>query len=62
MDGKTKPASGITGNVRELIDGYIASDPEFREALKHEAVKAMAAGDLATGRAILLDYIGRDDT
>jgi hypothetical protein len=56
---KAKPL--VTGNVRELIDGYIASDPAFREALIQEAVEAMLGGDVETGKTILRDYIKATD-
>jgi len=52
---KAKPPA--TGSVRDLIDGYIASDPLFREALIREAVEAMLGGDVETGKTILRDYI-----
>jgi hypothetical protein len=57
---KPKPAA-LTGNVRELIDGYIASDPAFREALIQEAIESMLAGDVDTGKTILRDYIKATD-
>lgn len=43
----------LTGSVRELIDGYIASDPTFRQALIQQAIEAMLAGDVDTGKTIL---------
>ena len=52
---KTKPP--LTGSVRELIDGYIVSDPAFRDALMQEAIESMLGGDVETGKAILGDYI-----
>jgi hypothetical protein len=51
----------ITGNVRELIDDYIASDPAFREALIKEAIETMLAGDVETGKTILRDYLQKRD-
>jgi hypothetical protein len=58
MSRKKKSASSaLTGSVSELIDGYIASDPAFREALIQEAIEAMLAGDVDTGKTILRDYI-----
>ena len=47
----------LTGSTRDLIDGYIASDPSFREALIKEAIVTMLAGDVETGKTILRDYI-----
>jgi hypothetical protein len=61
MTRKKKAAAALTGSVRELIDGYIASDPAFREALIQEAVEAMLSGDVETGKTILRDYIKATD-
>src|SRR5580658_10254208 len=62
MSRRKKPTpSDLTGSVRELIDGYIVSDPAFREALIQEAVEAMLAGDVETGKIILRDYIKATD-
>ncbi|MDP1751041.1 MAG: transcriptional regulator [Reyranella sp.] len=47
--------------MRGLIDGYIASDPAFRQALVQQAIKAMLAGDVDTGKTILRDYIKATD-
>jgi hypothetical protein len=57
MTARKKPKPALTGSVRELIDGYIATDPAFREALIQEAVEAMLSGDVETGKTILRDYI-----
>ena len=57
MISKKKAKPPLTGSVRELIDGYIASDPAFREALIQEAIEAMLGGDVETGKTILGDYI-----
>ena len=62
MTRKKKVAKApISGSVRELIDDYIASDPAFREALIQEAIEAMLAGDVDTGKTILGDYIKATD-
>ena len=61
MTRNKKTRSPLTGSVRELIDGYIASDPAFREALIQEAIEAMLAGDVETGKTILGDYIKATD-
>ena len=61
MIRKKKAKAALTGSVRELIDGYIASDPAFREALIQEAIEAMLAGDVDTGKTILRDYIKATD-
>jgi hypothetical protein len=47
----------LTGNVWELIDNYIVSDPAFRKALIEEATEAMLAADVETGQAIPRDFI-----
>ena len=57
MTARKKSRPALTGSVRELIDGYIANDPAFREALIQEAVEAMLSGDIETGKTILRDYI-----
>jgi hypothetical protein len=61
MIRKKKAKVPLTGSVRELIDDYIASDPAFREALIQEAIQAMLAGDIETGKTILGDYIKATD-
>jgi hypothetical protein len=61
MARKRKTTAALTGNVRELIDEYIATDPAFREALIQEAIEAMLAGDIDTGKTILRDYIKATD-
>ena len=61
MIRKKKAKPPLTGSVRELIEGYISSDPAFREALIQEAIEAMLAGDVDTGKAILGDYIKATD-
>ena len=51
---KTKRAKPpLTGSVRELIDGYITTDPVFRQAFIRQAIEAMLAGDVDTGETIL---------
>jgi DNA-binding phage protein len=61
MIRKKKVKPPLTGSVRALIYDYIASDPAFREALIHEAIEAMLAGDVETGKIILRDYIKATD-
>ena len=61
MSRKRKPQPALTGSVSELIDDYIASDPAFREALIQEAIEAMLAGDVETGKTIMRDYIKATD-
>jgi len=47
----------LTRDFKEIVQARAERDPAFREALLQEAVEAMLAGDLATGKAILRDYI-----
>src|SRR5947208_14696353 len=61
MARKKKAKVTLSGSVRDLIDGYIGSDPAFREALIREAVEAMLSGDVETGKTILRDYIKATD-
>lgn len=59
---RNKPTkAALTGSVRELIDGYIATDPKYRRALIEEAVEALLEGDVETGKTILRDYIKATD-
>ena len=58
---RKKTKAPLTGSVRELIDGYISTDPAFREALIQEAIGAMLSGDVDTGKTILRDYIKATD-
>ena len=47
----------LTRTFRDTVKARADSDPEFRAALLKEAVDLMLAGDLATGKAVLRDYI-----
>jgi hypothetical protein len=47
----------LSREFRETVQARAQRDPAFREALLQEAVAAMLAGDLATGKAVLRDYI-----
>jgi hypothetical protein len=42
---------------KEIVQGRARRDPAFRQALLQEAVATMLEGDLATGKAVLRDYI-----
>jgi len=46
-----------TKSFSDLIQQDVASDPAFASALLREAIEAMLSGDVATGKAILRDYI-----
>jgi DNA-binding phage protein len=47
----------LTRNFKELVKERVERDPKFRAALLKEAVETMLAGDMATGKAVLRDYI-----
>jgi len=47
----------LTRDFKDTVQARAEGDPAFREALLQEAVEAMLAGDLATGKAVLRDYI-----
>ena len=47
----------LTRDFKETVQARASRDPAFRQALLQEAVTAMLEGDLATGKAILRDYI-----
>jgi hypothetical protein len=46
-----------TRDSKEIVQGRARRDPAFRQALLQEAVATMLEGDLATGKAVLRDYI-----
>lgn len=47
----------LTREFKATVQARAARDPAFREALLVEAVEALLAGDLDTGKAMLRDYI-----
>jgi hypothetical protein len=47
----------LTRDFKERIRTMAQEDPEFREALLREAIETMISGDVATGKAVLRDYI-----
>jgi DNA-binding phage protein len=47
----------LTRDFKETIRARAKRDPAFCQALLQEAVAAMLEGDLATGKAVLRDYI-----
>ena len=61
MTARKKPKPALTGSIRELIGGYIASDPAFREALVREALEAILSGDVEIGETILRDCVKATD-
>jgi DNA-binding phage protein len=47
----------LTRDFRETVWASAQRDRTFREALLSEALDALLAGDVATGKAILRDYV-----
>jgi len=47
----------LTRDFKQTVLTRVQSDPAFREALLKEAIEAMLAGDVDSGKAILRDYI-----
>jgi DNA-binding phage protein len=47
----------LTRDFKETIRARVERDPKFRKALLREGVEAMLAGDVATAKTILRDYI-----
>jgi DNA-binding phage protein len=47
----------LTRDFKHTIQARARREPAFRRALLREAIEAMLAGDLATGKTILRDYI-----
>jgi DNA-binding phage protein len=47
----------LTRDFKQTIQARARREPAFRKALLREAIEAMLAGDLATGKTILRDYI-----
>ena len=47
----------LTRDFKELIRDQAQADPAFRKALLREAIDCMLEGDVATGKAVLRNYI-----
>lgn len=47
----------LTRDFKETIGARVARDPKFRKELLREGIEAMLAGDVATAKTILRDYI-----
>jgi DNA-binding phage protein len=47
----------LTRDFKETIRARVERDPKFRKALLREGVELMLAGDVATAKTILRDYI-----
>ena len=47
----------LTRSFKETVKARVEVDAEFREAMLQEGVSCLLAGDMATGKAVLRDYI-----
>ena len=47
----------LTRDFKETIRARVERDPKFRKELLRESLESLLAGDTATARAILRDYI-----
>lgn len=47
----------LSRNFKETVRARAGRDPEYRAALLGEAVEALAAGEVDTGKALMRDYI-----
>jgi len=47
----------LTYDFKETIRARAQTDPDFRQELLREAVGCLINGDLATGKAVLRDYV-----
>jgi DNA-binding phage protein len=47
----------LTRSFKEAVQARVQRDPAFRDALLTEAVEVLLEGDIATGKAVLRDYI-----
>jgi DNA-binding phage protein len=47
----------LTHDFKETIRARAQADVEFRQALLREGVECIINGDLATGKAVLRDYV-----
>lgn len=47
----------LTSNFKETIRARAQRDPAFRQGLLREGVECILNGELATGKAVLRDYV-----
>jgi DNA-binding phage protein len=47
----------LTRDFKETIRARVERDPKFRKELLREGIESMLAGDIATAKTILRDYI-----
>jgi len=57
MRPKSLPAFPLTYDFKETVRARARRDPDFRRALLCEAVEWVITGELATGKALLRDYV-----
>lgn len=48
---------GLTRDFKDTVRARARSDPAFRVALLTEAIELLLSGDVATGKAVLRNYI-----
>lgn len=59
VEGKGHRIVALTRDFKETVRIRIATDPTYRMALLREGFQRLLSGDLATGKAILRDYINQ---
>ena len=47
----------LTKSFKETVQAMMEADQAFADLLFQEAIQAMLAGDLETGKSVLRDYI-----
>jgi DNA-binding phage protein len=47
----------LTRDFKQTIRARVARDPKFRKELLREGIESMLAGDIATAKTVLRDYI-----
>jgi hypothetical protein len=51
----------LTRDFRDTIRERAQREPAFRQSLLHEGLQLINSGDVATGRAMLRNYIGNSE-
>ncbi len=47
----------LTRDFKQTVQARVQRDPDFRAHLLQEGLECLLAGDVATGKAVLRDYI-----
>jgi DNA-binding phage protein len=55
--GRRRTRMPLTRDFKETIRARVERDPKFRKELLREGIESMLAGDIATAKTILRDYI-----